>query len=435
MEDRVDGGDAPACHVHAAWPSRLGPTLSGDQGVQGREPHQKRLGAARRMRAPGPGAPVPLEGVLGLRAQGARGWPLRGFEDRLPARRLVLAPAPDAVAGGHPAAVRHGVSPVAAPVTPGQPAPALARWRSGAPGVERRAARLAHGRSARRQWLRPRGERVAPAEAETRPRPPGPPPRRGAVNALGEDPSDPRRRLRLGWRAWARPRGPGQSRRAGRLGVPHRPAHAAPDAGRTVHVLRQTTAVLCLRDDSRGPWEPTPAQPRDPALGAHRTDPARDRQGGERAEARAPLQPEAPRGGPQGLAGHLRAPLARASDDGGEDREHCCARRALHPPEGHSTQADTDSLGVAGPAPAAATGHLGGEWNATGQEKRAPAFDHRLAVAQELDGGRCSGDIDGEGAGVPRPCGGSGPVSPPGHQVTSAEETRGGSHVARARRS
>jgi hypothetical protein len=131
-------------------------------------------------------------------------------------------------------------------------------------------------------------------------------------------------------------------------------------------------------------------------------------------------------GGQQGLAGHLRAPLARASDEVGEDREHRCARRALDTPDGHSTQADTDIMGVAGQAPAAATGHLVCELKATGQEKHEHAFDQRLAVAKELNVGRFIGAIDGDGAGVPRPCGGSGHVSPPGHQVTSADETRWG---------
>src|SRR5712664_234208 len=83
-------------------------------------------------------------------------------------------------------------------------------------------------------------------------------------------------------------------------------------------------------------------------------------------------------------------------------------------------------MGVPGPAPAAATGRLVCELKAKGQEKGEHAFDERLAVAQELNVGRFIVEIDGDGAVVPHPCGGLGHVSPPSHQVTSADETRWG---------
>ena len=73
-----------------------------------------------------------------------------------------------------------------------------------------------------------------------------------------------------------------------------------------------------------------------------------------------------------------------------------------------------------------ATTKSGGMWKAKGQEKDEHAFDKRLAVAQELHVGRFIVEIDSDGAVVPCPCGGLGHMSPPGHQVTSADETRWG---------
>jgi hypothetical protein len=124
------------------------------------------------------------------------------------------------------------------------------------------------------------------------------------------------------------------------------------------------------------------------------------------------------------IAGHLRAHLALAQDEVRQDRAHRFARRARDTPESEPTQADTDIRGVAGQAPAAATGRLGCALKAQGQEKGQDAFDKRLAVAQERHGGRFIVDIDGDGAVVPRPHSGLGHVSPPGHQVTSADATR-----------
>ena len=130
--------------------------------------------------------------------------------------------------------------------------------------------------------------------------------------------------------------------------------------------------------------------------------------------------------GQQGIAGHLGAHLAIAQDEVREDREHRFARRALDTPDGEPTQADADIMGVAGQAPAAATGRLVCELKAKGQEKGEHAFDKRLTVAKELKVGRFIVKIDGDGAVVPRPCGCCAHVSPPGHQVTSADETRWG---------
>ena len=95
-------------------------------------------------------------------------------------------------------------------------------------------------------------------------------------------------------------------------------------------------------------------------------------------------------------------------------------------PDGETTQPDVHIMGVARQAPAAATSRLVCELKAQGQEKDKHAFDKRFAIAKQLIIGRFIVEIDGDGAVVPRPCGGLGHVSPPGHQVTSADETRWG---------
>jgi hypothetical protein len=54
-------------------------------------------------------------------------------------------------------------------------------------------------------------------------------------------------------------------------------------------------------------------------------------------------------------------------------------------------------MGVAGQAPAAATGRLVGELKAKGQEKGEDAFDKRLAIAKQLKVGGFILEINGEG--------------------------------------
>ena len=84
-----------------------------------------------------------------------------------------------------------------------------------------------------------------------------------------------------------------------------------------------------------------------------------------------------------------------------QDREHGLACGALHPPNGETTQADTDVMGMTRQAPATATGGLVGELKAQGED----TFDKRFAVAKELNVGRFIVEIDGDGAVVPRLCG------------------------------
>src|SRR5690242_12200545 len=66
---------------------------------------------------------------------------------------------------------------------------------------------------------------------------------------------------------------------------------------------------------------------------------------------------------------------------------------------------------------------------AKGQEEGAPTFDQGWAVFQPLAGGGVVSKIDGEGAVCSRRCGGWAHRAPPGHQVSSADETPWGSRV------
>jgi hypothetical protein len=68
---------------------------------------------------------------------------------------------------------------------------------------------------------------------------------------------------------------------------------------------------------------------------------------------------------------------------------------------------------VASQAPAAATGRLMLELKAKSEEKGEDELDKRLAVVKELNVGRFIVEIDGDGAVVPRLCGGCGPCVTP----------------------
>ncbi len=81
-------------------------------------------------------------------------------------------------------------------------------------------------------------------------------------------------------------------------------------------------------------------------------------------------------------------------------------------------------MGVTRQAPTATTGRLRGKLKAQGQEKGEDACDKRLAIAKQLNVGRFVSKIDSDGAVVAGPFGGLSHVSPPGHQVSSADETQ-----------
>jgi hypothetical protein len=88
---------------------------------------------------------------------------------------------------------------------------------------------------------------------------------------------------------------------------------------------------------------------------------------------------------------------------------------------------------VACETPAPATGRLVGELKAEGEEESAHEFHKGLAVIQQLQVSRVVSKIDSDGAVVAGPFGGCAHVSPPGHQVSSADETRWGRHIAISR--
>jgi hypothetical protein len=76
--------------------------------------------------------------------------------------------------------------------------------------------------------------------------------------------------------------------------------------------------------------------------------------------------------------------------------------------------------------PAAATGRLMLELKPDRQDERHYQFEKRLAVAKQLNVGRFVLKIDGDGPVFSRRFGRCAHVSPPGHQVSSADETRWG---------
>ena len=88
---------------------------------------------------------------------------------------------------------------------------------------------------------------------------------------------------------------------------------------------------------------------------------------------------------------------------------------------------------MAGQAPTSLTSRLMCELKAEGEEESAHAFHKGLAVAKQLNVGRFVSKIDSDGAVFAGLFGRCAHVSPPGHQVSSADETRWGSHVAISR--
>src|SRR5262249_19166449 len=138
-------------------------------------------------------------------------------------------------------------------------------------------------------------------------------------------------------------------------------------------------------------------------------------------------------GGHQGVAGHLWSHLAIAQDEVGEDGKHRATPGALDPPDGDPTEPDTEVVRIASHTPTSLHRRRMCELKAEGAEESAHSFHKRLAVAQQLNVGRFVSKIDSDGAVFAGLFGRCAHVSPPGHQVSSAEETRWGSHVGISR--
>ena len=100
VEEPVSCGDGASFHFHATLASMLSPTLIGDQVIEVRQSCKKRLLAPARVMKPFHGEQLPLDGVMGLIQEGARGGHLRVFEHRIPAGFLRLKPASHALAIG-----------------------------------------------------------------------------------------------------------------------------------------------------------------------------------------------------------------------------------------------------------------------------------------------------------------------------------------------
>src|SRR5438132_7090291 len=117
IEEPILGWDVPSLDFHPARPGMLRTTLRRPQGVQGHEPGAPRLLTAPWLGHAWPRAPCPLERVMGWSHQGAGGWPLGGFTDRLPAGLRGLTPAAPALPVGRPcrggATVGHRAEPLA----------------------------------------------------------------------------------------------------------------------------------------------------------------------------------------------------------------------------------------------------------------------------------------------------------------------------------
>src|SRR4029453_15936968 len=122
--------------------------------------------------------------------------------------------------------------------------------------------------------------------------------------------------------------------------------------------VSQTGARLLISQEIDGQSQPTPAQYGHEALMAERTDQPVEGHGREMADRRTQLQTETTVCGQQGIAGHLGSHLAIAQDKVRQDGEYGSASRALQTPDGDSTQADPDVMGVACQALAAMTGRL-----------------------------------------------------------------------------
>ena len=126
----------------------------------------------------------------------------------------------------------------------------------------------------------------------------------------------------------------------------------------------------------------------------------------------------------QGIAGHCWPHLAIAENEVGEDREHGFARGALDTPDGQTTQPDPHIMRVTRQAPSTTTGCLVGELKAKGQEKGEHELEKRLAIVKQLKVRRFMLKIDGNGPVFSRRFGCCAHVSPLGHQVSQADETR-----------
>jgi hypothetical protein len=412
IEQPGGGRDSSACDFHPPLARVLCSTLIRDQVVQGRPPRQKRPLAPVGMMPGLHQAPLPGAGLRGLRAQGARPRPLRSGEHRLPARLLLLPPAPSPLPLGPPRPVGPVLGQGAAPLAQRTPPPALTLPCAVPPGGELRAECRAHRRRERRAFSGELGERVAETVAEAHARPEAPPTLGGDVAASGAAPFAPRRGLLGERRAWQRPLRLGQSRGTGLCGVAERPEHTAPANGGHRALVGATAAVLLVSQERRGQRKPTPAQHGHQAVGAHGAKQALERHRREVIEHRAQCSTEATGGGPPRSTGPGWSPRALPPDAVGQDGAYRVARGALDPPEGAPTPAGASVRGVTRQAPAAAPARLVRELQAQGAKNSEAPRAKRLAMSKQTTGGGLSLESAGDRAMGSCPFARLSPVSP-----------------------
>jgi hypothetical protein len=144
---------------------------------------------------------------------------------------------------------------------------------------------------------------------------------------------------------------------------------------------------------------------------------------GDIANGRTPLETETTVGGHQGLPSRIGMPAAIAQDEVGPHRTDRLARRALHPPDGETTQPDTGRVGVAGQAATLAATGLVEELKAEGEKEGEDELDKGFGVAHEGKVGRLIVEVDGDRAVVADRCGGLSHGSPSVQMVVGADET------------
>src|SRR6266481_2180363 len=243
---------------------------------------------------------------------------------------------------------------------------------------------------------------------------------RRAVKAIGQDAADPIRRFLLERCTLKLPIGLRKGCRTGVRGIAQMPEHTTTDNGREIDLVSETATVLLVGQEIHGEGQTVPGEHRHQTLVAKRTDQAIERHRGDMPDDRTQLQAQSSMGGQEGIAGSLRSHLAIAQDEVREDREYRFARRALYPPNGHSTQTDADIMRVAGEAPASMTGRLVLELEAKRQHEGKDTLEKGLPIAKQLKVRRFVSKIHSNGPVFAGLFDCDAHVSPLGYQVSSA---------------
>jgi hypothetical protein len=197
VEEPITCGDCSSFHFDTTLAGMLGPTLIGDQVVQMCQPRQKRLLAPFGMMEPLHHKQLPVDRVMRLIQQRTAHGHLRVSEHRIPARLLVLEPAPDAFPICSPSSGSDMVDEAAEPLAHGKHPQTLPLACSVKEGVELGAQGLTDRRRDRHEFLRELEERVAQAGAHAYTREQHPQTLSGAIETIRQDAPDAIRGLPL----------------------------------------------------------------------------------------------------------------------------------------------------------------------------------------------------------------------------------------------